>query len=446
LAPAPRKIGMRVLRKDGARLAFWVGVLLPIPVFFEFSQGLPRLASGEGTALPVGLLLIVPILLYLARRPRQIGYLAERNVAVLAITVITAGLILASAVVSIRGSLPQTAFAFQWSLPLVYAIFGFVSAQRASDTTSLAKGLAVGTTIAVGFVLAAWVVDWEHFATFGRINQFDPPVPGMYQVGNYTPTGLLLTGCVTLALVGKLPPSLRRYSQLLGWCSLISAALLFGAREVLVSAGLIAVMGCALLVRTARGMTRLLLIPVLLVPVATSIGINRVASIERFRTGSGSRGLLAGREATVADRGFGLFDGSTSLLGELATGASLDSSGRVSRLSSHNSYLDLTIDFGLLGLALAVALIMLFVGLGVRSWLTAASGVGRGGDPAAPVAAFWLSAAVVSFGLVAANVNLPLAQPYSAAIGYLALGLLAGQHGNLRRTRTIQPNYRQVRC
>ena len=421
-------------------LAFWTAVLLPIPVFFQISEGEINLATpSPSTSLPpvpISILLLIPILFYLCRRLNLLRRLARHNSGIRSLSVIFCLLVALSLLASAQ-AIENTLLILQWAVPIIWAFYGALLALfYHRDAENFALGLVLGIAAAAIYLCLGVTSDLGHFLAHGRIDPIDPPISGMYQLGNYTPAGLVTAGLLMLALKPGLQGPINISANVAGVAALLMSLLFLGSRETLLS---IAILLLALLFHRTRGRRRpvVLLATVMLgfglaygayvASDGTSYEIGSFArTIKTLRGEDASAGPDASRiEAYIGGRAkFARVRGLDKIVSEVGLSGSLinftnpyGELGRsFGRQSTHNIYLELLLNFGVIGIGIISVLWFLWIPAGLRAL--------RAVPQERSLSPFSLGMSVLLTLGLSGNLRLSIAQPYSGFLFYVTLGML----------------------
>ena len=398
-------------------IALLVGVLLPIPVFIDLGRGQLAAESLRGTGLPpvpLSSLMAIPASIWLTA---NIGYWirgvgrSRGGILIGAYFVVVGFAALVAALVSPKGGM----FGAQVVYPAWALLFGISVSRREETGTAFAQGILIGGVVATCFVMAAVLVDPDEFLRLGRINQFKSPLPGMYQVGNYPPLGLVYGGAIVLAL--RTSRRRGRMHLVVGVSAMAAGALLFGSRDALLVAAVVFSAVVTWHVRAGRVRPAAVIGAGMFILFVPLLALSPLASFERIR-GAVPDGR---RIEMLQTRGIDpIADG--PLVGRLLTPDGQTSP--IVRASSHNTYVDLVVDYGLVGLIagllLGIGLSAICLGSMSRAWK------GSRWDASESAGVWVLAASVACATAISANLRVPWFQPYTATILFVGVGMLLG--------------------
>lgn len=390
-----------------------IGVVLPIPIFVDLS--IPGLVSGYEAQGPIPALPLsfftLPLLIYIIFINYK--YIFHNFKGINLIVIFFGIFILFNAillVIFVNSSM--TVFAMQWFLPSIYLLFS-ITLRKYGYFKFLFRGLKVGIAISILYIIIAIYVDFENLLIVGRINQFSPPLNGMYQVGNYTPAGLIYSGLLLLSLKHSIGGKNSRLVNALSVTVILLGGIFFGSREafILMACSFLFFLIITIKVSPIKGMIILSFVITFLSGL-TFIILEKnidVKSIERLTRSVSEESRIE----FITKRGFENIE-KNKYLGRLLLPSSDDK-----RLTSHNTYIELVVDYGIIGVFLiiifALLLFMSIVNI-ISQFLKSSYKI--------EYKKYYLSIIVLLVLIVSLNLRIPLIQPYSAFIIYFSIGML----------------------
>lgn len=407
----------------GRRAIPWLyGAALPIPVFVDLmggglARGLGR--SGALPPLPISALVSIVAGGWLLLNLGQILVRGRRN-AIAGSVLIYFGILSVMAVLAAMFSPERGVLSLQLVFPVVAFAFALLCVRDESMRNAFLRGLTAGAVAASIYVSVAVILDAPHVVVAGRVDPFDPPLPGMYQVGNYTPIGLIFVGALLLGMA-RLESQHKKLRARTAICLIVIGGVFFGSRDALllmVGLGVLALgrWGRLRPMKAMAGMLTISVVGVFILSLSPLTDVEheiRLDNVERLIEGS----IQASRGELWEERGLDVVL-EEPLVGRLMS--PMNTQDNLERESSHNTYLEMIADFGVAGAFMVALFLTILLYLSISS---IKDGLARPQNGRAS-AGYWMGGSILLCVVVSANVRLPFAQPYSALILLMTIGAL----------------------
>lgn len=424
------------------RAAYWLtwldrifGFLVPIPFFLQV-QGRFGIYSGgfvsEGLSVPIAYL--VAPLAFLSAIPPFIHAQPMPRLPTLGASMLLIWILLLGGWSSLDD--PRAIlYTIQWASPLTMMVYGAALAWDDRRREVFLRGFLPGTVVALVYLAGQGIYEVLFLSSFqGRMTQ-NAVLPGMYQLYNYVPLGLVMAG-------------------------LFAAGVLIGNRERGKPWMIAAFMGVTLLVpilTAARGSVALYAVaaPLLgwrLFGLRGALWIMTLPGLLLLLFSSESFLLLEKLAALQEETEYGGTFGNRDQMGRLYWQVYLEDPVLGTRFlppilafpslgidvkSAHNYYLD-SLAWG--GPVALIGVLAILIGLLHMAFRLCVNFLLVRKQPISADAAFALAALPLAVGVMVVNSNLriPLREPYSGVIGYLLIGvaLAAGQRALMNRNQS----------
>lgn len=399
------------------------GFLVPLPIFMQV-QGRLGLYSGgfvsEGLSVPLAYL-VAPLAFLSAIPPFLHAQPMPRFP-----TLGGAMLLLWILVLGGWSSLDNPSavlYTIQWASPLTMLVYGAMLAYDDRRREAFLAGFLPGTIAALVYLVGQGLFELLFMNSFrGRMSQ-NVVLPGMYQLYNYVPLGMVMCGLFAAGTCIR-----ENGERRIGWAAVFAGATLLV--PILTAArGSVALYGVAVpflgwRLFGLRGAIWIMLVPMALLLLFNSESFLLLEKLAALQEESEYGGTFGNRDAMgrlywqvyLEDPIFG-----TRFLPPILAFPELG----INVKSAHNYYLD-SLAWGgpvaLLGVAMLVLGTLTMAGrLFVNFMLTRRHAIPESASMA--LAALPLAVGVL---LVNSNLRIPLREPYTGVIGFILIGLMLG--------------------
>jgi hypothetical protein len=397
------------------------GFLVPLPLFIQVQNGIGVYSGGfvsEGLSVPIAYL-VAPLALISALRI----FLRARPLPVTATigAFITFVWILALGSKSSLQDPRAVLYMVQWAAPFTMLVYGAMLAYDDERRANFIKGFLPATIASIVYLIAIGTYEFLFMSTFqGRMTQ-NAIFPGMYQLYNYVPLGMVMCGMFATGVVITRKTTASNVFPLVLMLITLGVPLLTAARG---SVALYAV--CAPLLGWRmfglRGALWVLALPLAILVLFASDSFLLLEKLSALQEQTEYGGTFGNRDEMGAlywqvymeDPILG-----TQFLPPILAFPHLG----IDVKSAHNYYLDSLAWGG--PIALSGILMLLWSVLVTSFQLIRRFLLSEGAVMTRP-AALALSALPTALGIMLVNSNLriPLREPYTGVIGFMLIGIL----------------------